>query len=141
MAQLNANTVYLTLDGVDLGAYWKLVTMTPANEIQDVTAGSATTHREYLSGLDNYTFEITLVYDSTSASLQSYIQKLKPGAVVSLEWGPESNVSGKPRHVQDVIIEEAPFEVSVEKAPVAFAVKATGTGAPSVNIMAGGVYS
>lgn len=140
MAQYNGNTILLKFDSVVCDALFQSVNAQPKNEIQDITAGSGVTHRQKAAGLDDYSFEITIIYDSTAATLASYIQKLKPGATFVLEYGPQGNAASNPRHVQTVIVEEAPFEVSVEKSPVAFKMKVSGSAAPSVNMYAGGVY-
>lgn len=139
MATLNANTIYLTIGGTNFSTYWVSVKLNGKNNVKEITAGSGTTHVERAGGLDDYSFDIVIVYESTLGT--THIQKFTPGTVYALEWGPESNVSGKPRHVQDVIIEEAPFEVNVEKDKVAFEIKASGAAAPSVNIYTGGAYA
>lgn len=138
MATLNANTIYFTLGGTNFSAYWVSVKLNGKNNVKEVTAGSGTTHVERAGGLNDYSFDIVIVYESTLGS--THIQKFKPGEIFALEWGPESNVTGKPRHVQNVIIEESPFEVNVEKDKVAYEIKASGSEAPSVDIYAGSVY-
>jgi hypothetical protein len=90
-------------------------------------------------GLNDTSITITLAYDLTN--LQTYIQKIAPGQTISIEYGPESNTSGKPRHVQDFVITGADHQVSVDKSAVTFSISGDGAGAPSVDMFTGGVYS
>jgi hypothetical protein len=138
MATLNANTIYLTIAGTNYSAYWVSFKLNGKNNVKETTAGSGTTHVERAAGLNDYSADVTVVYDSAIGAQQ--LGHYSPGDIVAVEWGPESNVSGKPRHVQNFIVEEAPFEVVVEKEKVAFELKLSGSEAPSVDIYSGAVY-
>ena len=138
MATYNGNDVYIKIDSVEVDAYFKTIEFSPSIETVDVTRGSGTDHRQRAGGLEDTTISMTIVYDATD--IQTYIQRLKPG-VHTIEFGPEGNVSGKPRHVQSFIISSSPFTVDVSKTEVAFGISGEAADAPSVDIMAGGVYS
>jgi hypothetical protein len=138
MSTYNGNDVYIKIDSVEVDAYFKTIEFNPSIETVDVTAGSGTDHRQRAGGLEDTTITMTIVYDA--ANIQAYIQRLKPG-VHSIEFGPEGNTSGKPRHVQSFIITAAPFSVEVSKTEVAFSISGEAADAPSVDMMAGQVYS
>ena len=137
MATYNGNGIYLSIGGVVMDAYFKSVELTSSLESVDVTAGSNSAHRERAEGLADTSMSVTLVYDS--ATLQSYVQKLRPGTYPII-FGPEGNTAGKPKHVQDMILTEAPFSVEVEKAEVAFQLSFEAAAAPSFSIFNGAVF-
>ena len=139
MATYSGNDLYIAIDSTSLGTYFTgSLNYEPTIEQQDITAGSGVDWRQRTGGLFDGTLSFMLVYDVTNIS--TYIQKLTPG-IHSIEFGPEGATSGKPRHVQSFLITGAPIEISIEKTKVAFSVSATAADAPSVDIMAGGVYS
>ena len=72
--------------------------------------------------------------------LKDFIQKIKPGVSVLMEYGPEGLVGGKPKHVHQVLMLSAPFTQVAEKKAVVFDVKAQGQGAPLNNLWAGSTY-
>jgi hypothetical protein len=137
VASYNGNNVYLKIGGVQVDAYWKSVELSPSLETVDVTAGSNTAHRERNEGLADTSLTATIVYDS--ATIQTYIQTLKPGTY-TVEFGPEGNVAGKPKHIQSFILTEAPFSVEVEKTEVAFQLSFEAAAAPTFNMFAGSVW-
>lgn len=139
MGQLADNNVYLTIDGVVITAPFKEVTLEPSNASQDTTMGAGVDHVQRAPGLNDTKITITIGYDT--ATVQSIIQHMRPGQVVTIEYGPESNVSGKPRHVQSFNIASNPHGVKVDKTPVQFVISGEGADAPSVDMYAGGVYS
>jgi hypothetical protein len=137
MASYNGNNVYLKIGTVQVDAYWKSVELTPSLESVDVTAGSNTAHRERNEGLADTSLSATIVYDA--AAIQTYIQTLKPGTY-TVEFGPEGNVAGKPKHIQSFILTESPFSVEVEKAEVAFQLSFEAAAAPTYNMFSGSVW-
>lgn len=134
MATYNGNNAFLSIDGVDVSGFWTAFTLSPSVESVDVTAGSATAHRERAEGLADTSCSGTIVYDA--ASVSTYIQKVKPGSHTII-WGPEGNTTGKPRHEQVFIITEAPHTVGVEKPMVAFEFSGEAAAAPTYDMMAG----
>ena len=138
MSTYNGNAFYLAIDSTDLSAYVTQGQLTPKVAEVDVTAGASTTHMERAAGLADYAFTATVVMDDTTFATQ--IAKIKPG-IHTVEWGPQGATSGKPRHVQSMLITEAPHEVKVSKDLAAFTISATGAAAPSVDLYEGGAYS
>ena len=140
MATLAENNAYLLIDGVVVNTYFKSVSFSRSNAPVDVTAGSGVDWVERAPGLNDSEISIVITYDTSD--IQAYIQHIAPGLVASIEYGPESNVSGKPRHVQSFLITAAnPSEQNVSKAEVTFAITGQANGAPSVDMFAGGVYA
>jgi hypothetical protein len=139
MAALNHNVIHLTFDGVEVcDALFVNVDFNPTNSVQDVTAGCGAEHVMRAPGLDDYKMSVTLMYDITK--IDDYIQKLKPGAIIAVEYGPEGNVSGKPRHVQDFIVGGSSHSRNVTKTKTEFSIDLQGAGAPSINLYDGAVY-
>lgn len=139
MATYADNDIYLTIGGTAVHAYFKNVDLEFTNASVDTTAGSGTDHVERAPGLNDSKITINLMYDA--ADIQTYIQKIKRGQVISIEYGPEGAVSGKPRHVQDFNITSNKVPVNVDKSAVLIEMTGEGAAAPSVDISAGGVYS
>lgn len=139
MAQIAENNVYLSIDGVVVTSYFKSANLQPSNAVQDTTMGAGVDHVQRKPGLNDTSISISIGYDDTN--IATYLQKLKAGVVVPIEFGPEGAVSGKPRHVQNFIITGAPSTTNVQKNPVAFDITAQAADAPSVDMFNGGVYS
>jgi hypothetical protein len=137
MTSFNGNNAYIKIDSVVVNAYFKKFEITPSIEAVDVTAGSGTNHRQRATGLEDTAATMTLVYDNTA--LASYIQTLKPG-LHTIEYGPESNVTGKPKHIQKFILTEAPHGIEIEKSEVLFQLSFTAAEAPTFNIHDGAVW-
>lgn len=112
MAVYSGNDDFLSIDGVDLSAYWREAEISPSVETADVTAGSGVTHRSRNEGLKDYTFSFTIVYDT--ADLQTILPVIKPGTHLVV-YGPEGNSAGKPKHQQRFIFTEAPTSGNHEK--------------------------
>lgn len=139
MATLQENNVFLKFDSTEVQAFFKEATITPGvNEI-DITHGAGTDHEQVGAGLKTTQLTATITYDI--GSIQTYIQKIAPGAIVTVEYGPEGASSGKPRHVQSFLITGAPHTVGVDKREVTFSITGRGADAPSVDMYAGGTYS
>lgn len=133
------NDIYLTLGGTAVQAYFKSVNLQPSNSSVDTTAGAGTDWMERAPGLNDMKISVTLMYDA--ADVQTYIQKLAVGQVISIEYGPEGNSAGKPRHVQTFNVTGAAHTVSVDKSAVTFEFTGESAAAPSFNLFAGAVYS
>ena len=139
MGQVADNKAYLSIDGVAVNSYFKNVNLQPSNAAQDTTMGAGVNHVQRKPGLDDTSISFSIGYDDTN--IDAYIQKLKSGVIVSIEYGPQGAVSGKPRHVQNFIITGSPSTTNVQKNPVAFDVTAQAADAPSIDMYAGGKYN
>ena len=139
MAVLADNVVYLKIDNVEVQAYFKEVKPSLSNDGKDSTAGSGVDWSEMTPGLNKLSLAITIEYDVAQVAAQ--IQHIAAGQVVSIEYGPEGAVSGKPRHVGDFLISKLDHGRNVDKTPTAWDITAESAAEPSVNMYAGGVYS
>lgn len=134
------NAVFLKVDGVEMQADFTEVNLQNTNSGSETTKGANATTIERAAGLDDYKLTFKLGWDTTNAPTQ--ITHLKAGQIVNVEYGIDGAVSGKPRHVQNFLIDSYdPGTVTVGKAPVIMSVSASGSGAPSVNMFAGGTFS
>lgn len=100
---LTSNVGYLKLGDVEIHQA-DLVEFTPTwgNNIITTTAGNKR-HEQSQGGLDVYTFSMSVGYriDAVPALLAS----MRAGRQYMLEYGPEGAIPGKPRHMQEVIVE------------------------------------
>jgi hypothetical protein len=138
MAVLADNSAYLSLDGVDVSGLITEVKPKGKNNVRETTHGAGATHVQRAAGLDDYSFDATVVYDD--AQIATYIQKLKPGAIYTMEYAPEGRTAGKPKHVQSVIVEGNDHAIKIEKDMVAFNLSLLGQDAPTSNMYSGAVY-
>lgn len=138
MTSLNGNNPYLLMNSIDVRTKWKHIQLEATNSSVTVTAGSGRTHVQRAAGLNDTTISITLAYDS--AGVSSYIATLQRGNIIPIEYGPESNVSGKPRHLQNFIIESISMEEDVEKNEMVFDISGSGADAPTYDMYSGAVY-
>ena len=113
----SGNDIYLEVDGERIDWRFKTVGLEPTVETQDVTSGSGTTSRSRNEGLYDYTITIGIAYDEDRVGEQ--LPYIRPGRHYVV-LGPQGNSPGKPKHAGWFIFTGAPFEVSVEKSPVAF---------------------
>lgn len=137
MPSFNGNNAYIKIDAVVVNAYFKRFDLTPSVESVDTTAGSGVDHRQRAEGLADHAATLTVVYEA--GAVQNYIATLKPGRH-TVEYGPESNVTGKPKHIQDFILTEAPISQDVEKGEVLFQCSFEAADAPTYNMYDGAVW-
>src|SRR4051812_35937508 len=125
MATYADNNLYLTIDGVAVCPYFKTAQVTQSNASQEITAGCGTDAVQRAAGLDDYKFTADLMYDS--AAIASQIQHLRAGLIVPIEYGKEGATSGKPRHVQNFVIDSfTPGADNVDKTASVIHIEASG---------------
>jgi len=141
MPMLADNNIFLKIGGVTVSAFFISVSMPNRTVTEiDVTAGSGVDHMQRAPGLLDTEMAITLTYDT--AAIQTYITRLTAGQLITVEYGPEGAVSGKPKHVQTFLITSTDIsEQTVAKDEITISIQLMGSGAPSVDMHAGGVYS
>lgn len=140
MATLNGNDVYLSLDSVNVSAYWTgEVSRTVTNNVVETTAGAGQDWTERQGGLLDYNLTLDVVYDD--ANLADYVAKLKPGSVYTMVYGPESNVAGKPKDELNVIVGSVDGpNPSINKDMVMFSVTLQGAATPTALIEDGDTF-
>lgn len=132
MAAVNENNVFLSLDGVDVSAYFTGTTgISQTNSPQEVTAGSGQDHEQHNAGLNATSFKAMLYYEDADATRALYIGKLAIGSKYLVIYGPQDNASGKPVHEQSMILEgiEGP-NVGIKKEAVTFDLSFKGADTP-----------
>ena len=129
MATLNGNNAFLSLDGVDVSAYFTgEISRSVTNNTQETTAGAGATAVQRKAGLDDYSLELSLAYDVDD--LGTYKAKLVKGSSYDMIYGPEGNGSGKPKDEVPVIISSVSGpNVTIDKQMVMFTVSFQGAGA------------
>lgn len=138
MAQLNTNAIYLTVDGVAVASYFTDVKLEQSASPVDVTHGAAVNVQRN-DGLHDGTISITLGYDI--ANVSSYMQHIRKGLTVAVDYGPEGNTAGKPRHTQSFLLTKvAGPDTDSKKSYVTFAISGDASDAPTVDMYAGGVF-
>lgn len=140
MATLNGNNVYLSLDGVNVSAYWTdEVSFSESNNTVEVTAGAGATDVERASGLRDTTLSLVVVYDD--ANLSTYLSKMAVGSSYTVIYGPESNTTGKPKHEQTMILQtmDGP-NPTINKDMVSFSLSFQGAATATARIANGDTF-
>ncbi len=138
MSQLNGNSIYLTVDGVSVAAYFIDVKLEQSAAPVDVTHGAAINVQRN-DGLHDGTIAMTLGYDISNVS--SFIQHIRKGLTVVVDYGPEGNTSGKPRHTQPFLLTKvAGPDTDAKKQYVVFSINGDGADVPTADMFAGGVF-
>jgi hypothetical protein len=140
MATLNGNNVYLEFNGINLSGYWTgEIDITKSNSTVDVTAGAGATHVERNAGLSDTEMTFEVIYDDTDLPL--YRAALIESTKGTLIYGPEGNVSGKPKfQCQMILSEVAGPNPTIEKDKVSFELSFEGAAAPTATIEGGSVF-
>jgi hypothetical protein len=126
----------VVIDGTDVSALVIRANLRLSIEAHDATRGSSAWIQRTAGRFDT-AFDVVIAYDENG--IGTLLTKLRPG-VHTVEYGAEGGSTGKPRHVQSMILTDSPFEVRSEKHPVAFELRFVGADAPTVDMFAGGVY-
>lgn len=147
MASLNSNNVFLSLNGVDISAYFtdEVDREVSINQV-DVTAGAGQEWEQYLPGLSSYSLTLTLIYDTVAyaATVRPVIDaaRLATSGPVPLIYGPESNTAGKPKDEIPVVVESISGpSISIQKDKVVIELSLKGADTPTALIESGGVFS
>lgn len=139
MATLNGNNAYLSFNGINVSGYFTdEIAHSASNSSVDITAGAGATHVERAAGLSDNTMDFVLVYDT--ADLPTYRTALVEGTIADVIWGPEGNVSGKPKFQCSMLLTEAKVTQQITKERVAFEVSFEGAAAPTATITGGSTF-
>ena len=140
MATLAGNVVFVSLDGVDVSAYWTEHDLDAGGTSHVKTAGSGRSHVQRAPGLKDYKLTLTLAYNDTDRA--NYVAKLKPQQVYQVVFGPEGNASGKPKHDQSMVLDNTSgLKGNVDKKPVFFKLKFSGADEPISDFYDNAVFS
>ena len=107
MAQYSSNGMFLSLDGIDVSAFWTGTTgFKTSNTPTDVSAGADEPHEQLNPGQDKTDFTVSLKYDDSQTTRATIIAKLKSNQKYNLIFGPQGNTAGMPVHEQSMLLVE-----------------------------------
>lgn len=139
MAHYVDNNFRLLVGGVDYSAYVVEVSIEPSNAVVEVTAGAGTDHTQRAKGMDDTKMTITFRYQTAAVGV-TLIHLFRPGNINQIEFGPESNTAGKPKHVQNFIVDSNPIKIPVKKDSIVLEVSMSGSDAASTDMFTDGTY-
>jgi hypothetical protein len=134
---LTDNAAYLKFGTLAVEADLMEVSITFSNNDVDVTRGIQG-HTMLAKGLNSTTLKVTLAWTDTNRA--SIMSTIKPGEILEVDWGPEGNTAGKPRHKQKFKISSIAHTQTANKDVVKFEIDANGAEAPSIDIYNGGTF-
>lgn len=104
-AQYSSNGMFLSLDGIDVSAFWTGTTgFKTSNSPVDISAGANETHEQLNPGQDKTDFTVSLKYDALQATRATIIAKLKSNQKYNVIFGPQGNTAGMPVHEQEMLL-------------------------------------
>jgi hypothetical protein len=137
MSAFNSNNPYLAIDGIVVDTEWKEVEITGTMETQVVTQGVGRTGTQRAEGLRDASIRIVAGY--RTEKIQQQLAIFKPGRH-TVTYGPEGNVAGKPKHVQEFIFNDLPLTQTVSKDEVTLTSGGEQADEPLTDMYSGGVW-
>jgi len=98
MATLSGNDIYLRMNSVNTQARWRKFDMSFKNDEEDTTAGVGVDWKSRAAKLSEIPAKIMLVYDDVAAATD-FAALWQADMIFAVEYGPEGNGAGKPRHL------------------------------------------
>lgn len=140
MPAFNGNNGYLTINAVNVSGYSTEMGIEASNATVDVTAGFGTEHMQRAAGLNDTKANAVIAY--LAGQVATYITQLHVGSEAVVVWGPEGNVSGKPKHQQKFIVASSSGpKQTVKKDMVVFEISFEAADAPIEDMYAGAVFA
>jgi hypothetical protein len=139
MAHYVDNDFLFKANSTDYSAYVVEVSIEPSNAVVETTAGAGTNHTQRAKGMDDTKFTVTLRYQTAAVGV-TLINLFRPGQIVAIEFGPEGNTAGKPKHVQNFIVDTMPIKIPVKKDSIVLEISMSGADAASTDMFNGGAY-
>jgi hypothetical protein len=140
MAEYSGNDVYLSINGKNVGGLWRGFEMTFNSGTEDTSAGAGIDWEKAAAKLQHITAVGTIVYDDVTAAAD-FTALWEDDMIVRVIYGPEGDVSGKPKHEQDFKIESIPGPATGHDKPlVTLEFRMRSTGVPQSNIYAGDTF-
>ncbi len=141
MAVYHGNTAYLRVNGNDVESLFRDVEFTLNVGDEDTSAGTGIEWESHGSKLKNIGIKLTLIYNTASAPTDISGVLGTANEVVAVVYGPEDNVTGKPKHDQDFKWNsiKGPAQ-SHDKKLVVWEADGVSTGAPRSNMYAGDTF-
>lgn len=133
------NSPHVAINGQTIDADWISVDPSFGGNTQETTHGSGTTHVKREPGLKDYTFTVVITWPNSTS--QALLASLTPQVKVAFEYGPEGTDAGKPKHLQNVVIDSNDgISQGAEKPPMTMTINMSGADVPTSDIMAGDTY-
>jgi len=143
MTTLNSNTVYLSINGTNVSAYFTdELTREVGVNLVDVTAGSGQEWEMLAPGLSKYSMKLMMVYDieTYDTVVRPAINAIRTG-VVTVMFCPEGEVPGKPKDELKALVEKiAGPSKTIGKDKVAIELAIRGAATPVALIESGGKF-
>lgn len=140
MAELNGNSIFLTVGGISVGSLWKMFSIDKGVNDVDVSAGSGSTHEKHAAGLKSGKAKMTLAYNDTQAAtdISALYQATE---ILAIVYGPEGNTAGKPCDQRNWLITGISGPTTkVEKEPVLLEFDLVGAGTPTKDLHKGDTF-
>lgn len=145
MPQLNGNSNYIEWDGMDISAFWAdEISYEQSVDTEDITAGSGSTHVHRAGKLIDSTLDLYVIYNvDTIIGIDSYKAKLQPGKTAMLIWGPEGQLTGKPKFMGMMVLTSVNVGQTLDKTKVGFELSFEQAGTPISTLVGdlAGVFS
>ena len=139
MAVTNTNDAFMSINGTDVSADWTELKLDHKRPSVKADRGSSDWVQK-LSGLDEFSGDITLVYDDSA--VPTAVQALFDNANVAVIYGPQGNTSGTPKHEQNFVLTGIGFTQMTDKSNMlVFKCSVESTGAPTSNMLSGDTWS
>ena len=138
MAKLQDNTIYLKIGTFEVATEFISVDLKPSNDVQETTSGIGQAFMQRGAGLGDYSISIELAYEINT--VPAALTQLKQGAVVAIDYGVESNITGKPRHLQNFVLSDNAHSRNVNKQLVKININGVGADTPTYDMYNGGVF-
>lgn len=138
MPEFNGNNVLVKIDGTDVRAIWRNITITPGGAQIDSTSGAGSEHMERVPGLNDHSISLELVYDSDR--VETDLPLLRQNIERNVEFGPENGLAGTLKHEQRFIFQGPPITMDVGKSLVVLSTSGVAAKAPTSNMFAGDTY-
>jgi hypothetical protein len=95
MAEYNGNDIYLRMNGVDVEARWKEVTIGRKVGDEDMSSGAGIEYEKHAAKLKAGTAKVVLMYDDVAAANDMAALHTN-SSIMAMVYGPEGNAAGKP---------------------------------------------
>jgi hypothetical protein len=138
MTKLQDNLIYLKIGTFTVATEFISVDVKGSNDVQETTSGVGQAFMQRGAGLGDYSISIELAYEIST--VPDVLTQLKQGAVVAVDYGIESNIAGKPRHLQTFILSDNAHTRNVNKQLVKISINGVGADTPTYDMYNGGAF-
>lgn len=105
MAFAHGRSAYFMLGTTDLSAFMDNIDFPHGSDVHETTTYGKS-YKTKVGGLKEASFSIGGLYDSTTVSGVETVVPPMIGTIVSFEYGPEGNTTGKVKYTGNVVVED-----------------------------------